>query len=324
MVKVIRGFSLITGYNCLQCNFKCCATEYDLPLLSYECQNLQKHYSFSDFLIYKSSGHNWLLRGDSCPFLDSEGFCLLHVTPYKPLMCQTYPLIFWKVNPDLILSWLNPCRGNGFRWVAKGKNQISDTEIEELIMKIQNNYKTYWGEQIDEGNPFTGITQNRINYELNFFESSDSTHLVEELVNRLSNAPFFNKFLELYGYLIEELGERPPQKDLNNVINSVLHWLCWSPIGLRLSFTNSAIVFIIASLWAELWGRDALSMKDFPINRERYLQQMGSSLATAILPSFWKLVHFRSQFSKLKRLAKRIHDVLAGEIPQDNLISLDY
>jgi Fe-S-cluster containining protein len=324
MVKVIRGFSLITGYNCLQCNFKCCATEYDLPLLSNEFQNLQKHYSFSNFLIYKSSGRNWLLRGDSCPFLDSEGLCLLHITPYKPLICQTYPLIFWKVKQDLILSWLNPCRGNGFKWITKGKNQILDIEIEVLIRKVQNNYKTYWGERIDEGNPFTGITQNRINYELNFFETSDNTNLVDELVNRLNKTQVFNRFLEIYDHLIEELEKTAPQKDLNNVINSVLHWLCWSPIGLRLSFTNSAIVFVIASLWAEQWGRDALSMKNLSINRERYLQQMGSSLATAILPSFWKLVHSQSQFYKLKRLAKRIHDVLAGEIPQENLIFLDY
>ncbi|MFX0150501.1 MAG: hypothetical protein ACFFAJ_06975 [Candidatus Hodarchaeota archaeon] len=324
MVKVIRGFSLITGYNCFQCNFKCCATEYDLPLLSNEYQNLQKHYSFSNFLIYKSSGRNWLLRGDSCTFLNTEGFCLLHETPYKPVICQTYPLIFWKVKPDLILSWINPCRGNGFKWVTKGKNQISDIEIEDLIRKVQNNYISYWGEQIDKGNPFTGIAQKRINYEMNFFESSDSTNLVDELVNRLKNAPVYNKFLEIYDHLIEELGKKPPQNELNNVINSVLHWLCWSPIGLQLSFNNSAIVFIIASLWVELWGRDALSKKDLSINRERYLQQMGSSLATAILPSFWKLVHFHSQFSKLKRLAKSIHDVLTGEIPQDNLIYLDY
>lgn len=324
MAKIIRGFSLSTGFYCLQCHLKCCATEYDLPLLPHECQNLQKHYSFSNFLIYKSSGRNWLFRGDSCPFLDSEGLCLLHITPYKPSMCQTYPLIFWKLKPDLILSWLNPCRGNGFRWVTREKNQISDIEIEDLIKKVQNNFRSYWGEQIDEGNPFTGITHKRINYELNFFESSDNTSLMHELTNRLNGTPVFNKFLEISDHLIEELGRRPPQKDLTNLINSVLHWLCWSPIGLQLSFTNSAFVFIIASLWSELLGRDALSMTSLPINRERYLQQMGSFLATAILPSFWKLIHNHSQFEKLRQLSRRIHDILAGKIPQDMLSSLDY
>jgi hypothetical protein len=239
-------------------------------------------------------------------------------------MCQIYPLIFWKLKPDLILSWLNPCRGNGFRWVTREKNQISDVEIENLIKKVQNNFKNYWGEQIDKGNPFTGITHKRINCELNFFESSDSTNLMHELTNRLNGTPVFTKFLEIYDNLIEELGKRPPQKDLTNVINSVLHWLCWSPIGLQLSFTNSAIVFIIASLWSELWGRDTLSMMNLPINRERYLQQMGSFLATAILPSFWKLINIHSQFDKLRQLSERIHDILAGKIPQDMLSSLDY
>ena len=68
---MIRGFSEYTGYNCLKCHHKCCGTEYDLPLLKGESINLQKLYSFSSNFIKKSKNIDYLIRGDSCIFLNS-------------------------------------------------------------------------------------------------------------------------------------------------------------------------------------------------------------------------------------------------------------
>ncbi|MHA2245597.1 MAG: hypothetical protein ACXADY_11580 [Candidatus Hodarchaeales archaeon] len=306
---ILRGFSRLTAYNCAHCHLKCCATEYDLPLLPHESASLYQNYPFTNFFIKSSKKLNWLLRGDSCPFLTSLGRCKLHNTQFKPVSCQIYPLIFWKINSDEILVWINPCRGTGFQWVTDKTHHISEQALNNSFEKVKNCFSWYWGEQIDKDNPFERISQERIREEINFFKQNDQFNLIPELVELNYSANFSN----LLNYLTSI---KPVQKDLKDIINAAIHWLCWSPIGLQLTFLNSKLIFLTAAKWININSDSIFTNDQNPIERKRLLQQVGSFLATAILPSFWKQVENETQMVILRKFAIQARKILSGTIPQ--------
>ncbi len=315
MTRIIRGFSPATGYFCLECLSKCCATEYELPLLAQETEILRQEYPFCNIFIHHSVEGSWLLRGDRCPFLNSKGLCILHNTPNKPLICQIYPLIFWKVKPDLILAWINPCRGNGFQWISNPNNRITDQEIERLLNKSQLNYKNYMGEQIDKQNPFNDIPMKRLDEELTFFDSIDTN----DLLNEIKNLNLVPQSLERILLLTED----STIKEMVAIMNAVIYWLCWSPVGLQLSFNHSKLLFLVAAIWIDFTNRPILSQAVLPLSRSQILQQLGSFLATAIIPSFWRQMALKTEFEELRKFAKKAFKVLKGEITQEEFINSD-
>ena len=311
MIQIIRGFSLLTGYSCSQCHTKCCGTEYNLPIFQHEKQRIiQKHSAWSNF-VKSSQGKHWFLRGDSCPFLNGEGLCSLHDMLEKPLVCQLYPLILYKVKQDLILTWINPCRGNGFQWVSESKNRITDKYLEQIIRKISPHFNEYIGEDIDRNNPYSSISLERIEAQKQSIpilknESNDIDIISIAELNQYS----------IFHSLVKGLQNTSFQKDLNDTMQAVFYWLSWSPVGLQLSIRNSRLVFQVAGAWVELWGRELLEKSDFSIKQERISQQLGSFYANSVLPSFWKQMIEKVKDPPLKKFSKSVFLVLQGEKSQ--------
>lgn len=311
---MIRGFSNRTGYNCLECHFKCCSSEYELPLFPHEVKTLSQNHPFLFLFLKSTTNGEKLTRGDSCPFLTSNGKCILHATPEKPLVCQTYPLIFWRIKPGLLLSWIHPCRGNGFQWVAEPQHQITDQNLNELIYKVQNYFKNYWGEQIDRTNPYKDIQYDRIEAETKFFSNNrpDLITKMTEVVDSDSSSTFIHT-------LKTELNSKFDQNDLRDIINAVLHWLSWSPVGLQLTFFNSKLIFLVAAMWIEFMASPSLFQLPLNLNRERYLQQLGSFLSTAILPSFWSQIEIQTRSDPIWDFSRYVRKILSGKIPQQKI-----
>lgn len=314
-MMMIRGFSLFSGYNCANCHFKCCASEYDLPLFLTESKELREEFPFSTIFLTRDKNKQFLIRGDSCPFLSSKGLCILHKPKFKPIMCRTYPLVFWKFSQHDYLAWINPCRGNGFHWIIDDKHYISNTKLDDMFTEINVKFHSYWGEQIDKNNPFTGIKDERIQLEKEFFDQNTKITLLNKMMEFQTSSSIANKLNGLTPINKESYF----YKDLHRVINAVLHWLSWSPVGLQLNFLNSKLIFSIAANWIEL-EHSQLHENNFQIlNPERYLNQIGGFLASAILPSFWEHVEKSVQDSKIKEVATAIGKILAGEIPQQKI-----
>ena len=315
---MIRGFSKFTGYNCLNCHYKCCASEYDLPLFHDEKENICKNYSYLSSYIQIKNSQFFIKRGDACPFLMLDGKCVLHHTSYKPLICQTYPLIFWKIDQSNLLVWINPCRGNSFYWVAEQRYRIKNKDIEDLIKKINNKYDDYWGEEIDHNNPYLDIYRERIDQEIEFQRENKSHLFMSSL--ELTSQLYKNQNIN---FLIKnsDSGLLYTNDSLSNkILESVFEWLCWSPIGLKLSFINSKFIFSLASLY--------LNMKEFIepkkiINlpfRSRLAQNHGSLLARSILSDFWNYLESYSTNKQLKKSFKLISAILSGNMSQEKLI----
>jgi len=310
---IIRGFSEFTGYNCTQCWLKCCATEYDLPLLAQEKTNLQQIYPSYSFFITSSSQFNWLIRGDSCPFLTTRGLCKLHNTDLKPITCHIYPLVIWRINSSDTLIWINPCRGTSFYWVADQKFRISDQYLSNLVEKAQGKFNIYWGEQIDKDNPFSGIIKGRVKQEVEFFQ----TLRYDEFLLNLIELDFPKQFSKLVDLQSDRVNSA---HDLKNIINSVLHWLCWSPVGLQLTFNNSKIIFLVATQWILSNATPTIFDEFNHLEHNRFLHQLGSFLATAILPAFWKQIEIKAHLKALREFSKTVQKVLLGNLPQQYLI----
>ncbi len=312
---IIRGFSEQTGFNCSQCYLKCCATEYDLPLLPQESSRICEKYEFSSYFIRPSKRFHWLIRGDSCPFFTFQGLCYLHNSNLKPLSCKIYPLIFWRIDQNRTLVWINPCRGTSFNWSSSSQYQILNQYIQNLYELIYDKFTNYWGEQIDRKNPYSHIHKNRIDQEINFFKKNDKKSLLVEFKNLVNS----NQVGELINIIYEKKTENQEQNGVNTVINAVNYWMCWSPVGLQLSFYNSKLIFLIASLWIKSYFKSIFHKnQDFP-RSDRSNQQIGSLLSTAILPSFWKYVEKRTDIHLLKLFSKLAKEVLLGNLPQESL-----
>ena len=343
---MIRGFSKWTGFDCFQCQHKCCATEYELPLLPTEAQYLRRVYPVSSWFMKQTKSREFLIRGDSCIFLTTQGLCTLHNTQTKPLTCEIFPLIFWKISSDEYLSWIHPCgRGSGFQWVIDPDKRLPDNLIEDSYQQTRTHFTSFWGEQIDQKNPFGEISIERVQQEQKFFRNIDENELSESLVkfgeNKFPSEPFST--------LISVYHQNPDRNDLIQTETAVLHWLSWSPTGLQLTFLNAKLIFLTAALWIYIVGLTqniteskefesspgwlseypelAILFKEtsFPAHSYYTFPQshinnhLGSLLATAILPSFWNQVASHSPDHRLHSFALAVKSVLEGQTPQQEL-----
>ncbi|MHA1215218.1 MAG: YkgJ family cysteine cluster protein [Candidatus Hodarchaeales archaeon] len=317
---MIRGFSELSGINCLECHYKCCASEYKLPLTEREEEYITHNYFSLSLFVERHSNKRFLLRGDGCPFLMRSGLCELDQTEYKPLVCQTYPLIFWKYNYDEVLVWINPCRGNGFHWIIEKELRVSNEEIRNIFKKIKNKFSDYWGEDIDQNNPYNGIGDDRIKQEkeLNLSKNEPS------LLSLFAQMDFPKEYAELVSQLQENgdvFKHSYPTNDFIQIINAVLRWLCWSPVGLNLSFKNSKLIFTVAALWVKNIVNKFYEREKEILSANRAQNNLGFFLAQSILPKFWIQLNNKTKDKNLKKFALKVEKVLKGEIPQQNLIS---
>ncbi len=297
---------------------KCCATEYSLPLLPEERESLFKRYSYCEILLYKDDSRDYLLRGDKCVFLDNQGLCRLHKTVLKPLTCKIYPLILWKVNPEQTLVWINPCRGFGFYWIAQPQDQIKNSSIEYILEEAIPYYQEYWGEKIDSNNPFSSIPLKRVQNEIHFLDNNKKDYIHEKALNLEPISNFFEKSFRssLNCEIIFS------DSDLKEIINSVLTWLSWSPVGLQLSLINAKSIFLIASL---LVGNHYLDVEDNLEDKKgqkEFKHFLSSFLATSILPSFWQNVYHLTPSRNIKKFSELVYQVLLGQISQERLLKL--
>ncbi|MFW9855443.1 MAG: YkgJ family cysteine cluster protein [Candidatus Thorarchaeota archaeon] len=328
------------------CVHKCCTTEYELPLLPSEAQYLKRHHPISSWLIRQSERGEVLTRGDSCIFFTRQGLCTLHEDNTKPLICKTFPLIFWKISSEEFLAWIYPCgRGSGFQWVIEPDKRIGDELISEMYRMTQDHFKSFWGEQIDLDSPFDEITIERVKQEQRHFLNLREKHLLEDLVKfgeiNFPSAPFSS--------LMAVFNEDLRQNEFNQTVSAVLHWLSWSPVGLQLSFINAKLIFIAAALWVYRIGLtqrlDDLKRDDlypggtsehpvlaflpddsvtppqdhFTFPQRHIARYLGSYLATAILPSFWAQLVSHSSDRGFQSFAKVVQAVLEGRTPQQEL-----
>jgi len=260
---LILGFSPTVGYSCEDCFAVCCRSEYKLPLFNNEYEIYVESRSIAPFLLKNSDkqvkNSHWLLRTDSCLFLTNSKQCSLHqkTKNIKPLVCQVYPLIFWKEIPE-VLAYVFPCKG--LTWVAPYEHRIKNQE--EIYAKIINTFNFYFGDQIDEENhPYKNILFERVLYEqtrLAELENNNWNWL--QLIDRLT--PKFRQYelSEIQQMLFQTLNNPLIINSLNWVEyqRSAFHWLTFNPNLLVLNDFFS----IILRLLAISWGTEMLRLTD--------------------------------------------------------------
>ncbi len=313
---LIRGFSEYTTYKCADCHLKCCATEYDLPLYGSEKLHLSQKYSEYQYYFQSTKEGDIILRGNSCPFLTKGGHCQLHTTSLKPLTCQIYPLLFWRFNRNDTLISINPCRGKGFHWYSTKNAKITKDYIEQLILKTDKYFDSYWGEEMDKNNPYEGISPSRVEKQVKYYNHTSEDQLLTKMVSNISSSS--------YSQFLPSFHEKPNDLMKNEVIkkylNSVLSWLVWSPVGLQLSIENAQLIFSIAAFWLiEQINLDLNSNTSF-ITDSIYMEQLSSFYARSILPSFWLNIISQKTNQVLYSFAKKVYLVLTGELPQEELL----
>ena len=313
---LIRGFSEHTTYICADCHLKCCATEYNLPLLGSEKLHLSQKYPEYQSYFHSTKEGDKLLRGNSCPFLEKTGHCQLHTTSLKPITCQIYPLLMWRFNQNDILVSIHPCRGKGFRWYSAKINKIPNSYIEQLLVDAHEFFETYLGEEIDKNNPYGSISPSRVKKQLKYYNHTSQDQLFAKTIYDItstSSSQFFPSFQEKTTELMEN-------EVLKKYLNSVLNWLIWSPVGLQLSIENAQMLFSIAAFWlieqTDLNINDNISF----LSDSNYMEQLSSFYARAILPSFWYDITTQSTNKRLISFANQAYLVLTGKLPQEHLI----
>jgi len=312
---LIRGFSEHTRYTCDSCHLKCCATEFNLPLIGSEKHLLSKNYPEYQYYFQSTEDGDVIIRGNSCPFLTKRGYCQLHTTSLKPLACRIYPLIFWRFNQNDTLVSIHPCRGKGFQWYSTKKSNITNTSIKQLLLKMNRNFDSYWGEEIDNNNPYTNISTSRLQEQIEFYRHTSEDQLLEKTVNDIALSSYSQIFPSLHETLIEMLKD----EEIGKSLNSVLNWLIWSPVGLQLSIENSQLIFSIAALWLIKQTKLKFGHNNSTLFNTTYINQLSSFYASSILPLFWFNIITQTKNKTLSSFSKKVYLTLRGELPQEDL-----
>ena len=82
---------------------------------------------------------------------------------------------------------------------------------------------------------------------------------------------------------------------------------------------DSKLIFSIAANLIELKLSQVQDRDYQMLNQERYLNQLGGFLASALLPSFWEHIQISVQNSAIREVATTIRKILAGKIPQQKI-----
>ena len=312
---LIRGFSENTSYTCASCHLKCCATEFNLPLYGSEIQILSNKFPEYRPYFQSSKDGDFLLRGDSCPFLTTPGYCQLHSISLKPITCLIYPLIFWRFNEDDYLVSIHPCRGKGFQWYTPNETKITNSYINQLLIEAKKYFSSFWGENTDKNNPYVDISSSRVKSQLQSYHHISEYHLLEKIVEDISFSSLWNIFSSEFERYIEIL----KNDEVGKYLNSVLNWLIWSPVGLQLSLQNSQLLFSTAAIWLIELSQLVTDQDSFSVTNADYYNQLSSFYASCILPSFWFRIKTDSQNKTLISFSNKVQLVLRGELPQENL-----
>ncbi len=309
---LIPGFSTYTDYNCKSCHAKCCATEYDLPLVGSEKRNLQDRFPEISLYLQSSTFGDHLIRGDACSFLTREGACQIHDTKYKPISCEIYPLIIWRFSQDDTLVWINPCRGRGFTWHSDDKSKLNEEYLQKLILSSKDYFKTYWGEEIDRNNPYKNLPISRVYEQIDYFNSIEKKSILQNLLEKNQTT----RYRQITDQLESNWLLDPDYDHIRDLIDSVLIWLSWSPVGLQLYQSNSQQIFSMASLMVIqiLLGENSFDLTKQ--NNSIYLNHVGSYLATSLLPSFWQNIKLKFKNKYLVRFSEKVFHVLNGSNTQ--------
>ncbi|MHA2175915.1 MAG: YkgJ family cysteine cluster protein [Candidatus Hodarchaeales archaeon] len=312
---IIQGFSTFTSYDCMPCHAKCCATDYNLPLVGTELHNLKRDFPEITFYLQSSTFGDQLLRGDACSFLSQRGDCKIHDTKFKPISCEIYPLIIWRFSQNDTLIWINPCRGRSFTWRSDKRSKLNE-EYFQTILKISKDYfKTYWGEEIDRNNPYINIPTSRIYEQVDYFNSIVNGSILQNIIKRTQTT----RYKQIIGQLNTKWISDSDNNHIRDLVDSVIIWLSWSPVGLQLSQSNSQWIFSIAAL---LIIESIINESTFDLEIGRnpiYLNHVGSYLATSILPSFWENIKSKFENKHLILFSDQVIRVLKGLIPQQSL-----
>jgi Fe-S-cluster containining protein len=273
---LIIGFSPTVSYSCNDCNAVCCRTEYKLPLFDSEYNHYSKFFPIVNPFLLKNFDNNsrtshWLLRTDSCFFLVNNSICSIHSKTgkqLKPLVCQVYPLTFWKIDcndEQNVLAYLYPCKG--LKWVEPIENQIKDINL--TFLNVENKFETYFGDQIDLYNPYENIRIERIN--------EAHKNLITLKKNQWNWVEVINTHTHHWRRLglnnIRDLLFTTLNKSLNvdnnswlNYLISTYHWLTFNPNLLILEENISTLIRLLAVSW----GNEMVSLIKVPFNNGGY------------------------------------------------------
>ncbi|MFX0065002.1 MAG: hypothetical protein ACFFC7_22735 [Candidatus Hermodarchaeota archaeon] len=173
--QVIMGFHPSVRYQCQSCQLKCCAKDYSLSLINNEATWLSENCPdianlISKEVLEKVGGGKQtqfvLQRFDKCIFLTTDGLCELQKKfQKKPFLCQVYPLIFAKFSSSLILAYIYPCRGGGFRWISQDVHSQEYQIIQEMKAILESHlsrFHSYLADYIDVYNPYENVPITRI------------------------------------------------------------------------------------------------------------------------------------------------------------------
>jgi len=312
---IIQGFSKFTDYNCMSCHAKCCATEYILPLVGAEMQNLRNNFPEISLYLHTSTFGDQLLRGDSCFFLSQSGICKIHDTKYKPISCEIFPLILWRFSQNDVLVWIAPCRGRSFTWHSDNESNLNKDYFQHILKKSKAFFESYWGEEIDRTNPYINVPIPRIYEQVEFYKSIENESILQTILKKTQNT----KYNQITNQLDTNWVFDSNYSHLRDLVNSVLIWLSWSPVGLQLSHLNSQRIFSIAALLIiDYLNRDQLN--DYEEKQDAiHLNHLGSYLATSLLPSFWKNIRPKLKNKLVVSFSDQVIHVLNGSIPQQSI-----
>lgn len=246
---MLIGFSPTVGYSCVGCRAVCCRSDYKLPLFTEEKLFYEEHVRHARPFISKEKQNepkHSLLRTDSCLFLE-DGLCSLHTTfgpASKPLVCQVYPLIFWKMPPNGIpFVYIYPCRG--FRWVAPPEHRVTQKSVGEVYDRTKNSFKTFFADQVDDYNSFEGISASRLTE-----AQEDLPYLQFGSSHPPSDLRWIDKTWDSIGLVRTKkcvgdiLGTDLPEgvRQWTEYHNSVCHWLLFAPFMLTLEHKVASVL----------------------------------------------------------------------------------
>ncbi|MFX1252138.1 MAG: hypothetical protein ACFFCZ_11080 [Promethearchaeota archaeon] len=279
--QIIMGFHSSVRYECQSCHIKCCAKDYSLSLINNEASWLSENCPDAATLINKEilekvGGEKQmqfvLQRFDKCIFLTTDGLCELQKKfQTKPFLCQLYPLIFAKFSSSLILAYIYPCRGGGFRWIGQDVHPIIQ-EVKTVLEPHLSLFDSYLADYIDVYNPYENVSITRIEKAQNLRDLllQNPAEFYEHISKQVSIS-FQQAIKEV---LTQWLQVTPPEnlKRLEDLVSPII-WLLFNPKLLNLP-EKQALKFYYFSitygiiLGLKLLPKSGVSKKQEPVKQE--------------------------------------------------------
>ncbi len=340
--QVIMGFHPSVKYKCQSCHLKCCAKDYSLSLINNEATWLSENCPDAVSLISKEvlekvggekQTHFVLQRFDKCIFLTTDGLCELQKKfQKKPFLCQLYPLIFAKFSSSLILAYIYPCRGGGFRWTGQDVHSQDYQIIQEMKAILEPHlslFHSYLADYIDVYNPYENVPITRIEKvrDLRDLLLQDPTKFYDNISKEVSLS-----FQQATRGVITQWLQVNSFKKLRGVENLVspIIWLLFNPKILNLPEKQALEFYYFSITYGIILGLKLLS--ESWVNKKQecipklfkmaqnedtatvaILEQVCWALIKTVESEFWveleKLKELR-EFKKIKRFIQEMVEAL--------------